>query len=142
MKKEINDLLTLSKYSKCFAINQHFAVKATYFDEFNINTNFSSREPVGMELQLVYTLPADIWLGRATTLMGRSYEELMKEIPEKMSEMLNNLAADLSNQFKNGWSLSGKVKHYNEYNGTELDKENALLDESELDLTEQERGRS
>lgn len=146
MKKEINDLLTLSRHNKRLALNQHFTLVATYFDEIGLNTNFSSAEPVKMELQLVYTQKGDKWFDRATTLKGRSYEELIEEIPDKMSEMLNDLAADLSKKFKNGYLL-GKVRsnYPIEYEDEKfyLDKVFADDEDEELDLTqEKNRGRS
>lgn len=146
MKNEINDLLTLSTHSKRLEINSHFAVVATYTDKLGINTNFSNNEPVNMDLQLVYTQKGDKWLDKATTLKGRSYEELMEEIPDKMSEMLNDLAANLSKQFKNGYLL-GKVRsnYPIEYEDEKfyLNKVFADDDGEELDLTqEQNRGRS
>ena len=142
MKKEINDLLTLSRHNKRLALNQHFTLVATYFDEIGLNINFSSAEPVKMELQLVYTQKGDKWLDRATTLKGRSYEELIEEIPDKMSEMLNDLAADLSKQFKNGYII-GKVRTDPIAEDEKFYLDKVFADDVELDLTdEQSRGRA
>lgn len=96
MKKEIENLLTAEKpwpASKELRINGAFTITS-------VSQNTGVAPPA---LTLTYTLTHDKFFGRSRPLLGRTFEELETEIPEKMNEILEENAKDLTRRFRNGY---------------------------------------
>lgn len=98
MKKEIENLLTAEKpwpASKELRINGAFTITSV-----SQNTGDKQTPPT---LTITYTLAHDEFFGRSRPLFGRTFEDLEMEIPEKMNEILEENAKDLTRRFRNGY---------------------------------------
>lgn len=115
MKKELTNLLTLADHSKRLKINGAFEVRADYVDKFGTNVEVSKNDPDRVILYLVYTLAHDKALFRSVKLEGKSHEELIKEIPVAVENILDGIKDDLLNSFRNGYLL-GNVSSASRWN--------------------------
>lgn len=108
MKKEINQMLTLGSKTKILKLNGAFTLETNYIDSDGFNVEVSNKEPVRINLTLVYNLSHDKCYRMSEEIKSRNCEDVISEISSTMEKMLNDITAQLVKNFNNGYLL-GKV---------------------------------
>lgn len=109
MKKQIKEMLTLSNKHKTLVINGAFILTANYIDNSGFNVELSGKEPSEIKLTLEYTLKHDKCFGRRCEITSRTTTEVIAEIADNMQKMLDEIAKELVNNFKNGYLLGDVI---------------------------------
>lgn len=105
MKKQLKNMLELSNKSKSLKINGMFTLRSHCIDSNGWACELSKKEPADVVLYLEYVQKHDKFFGRSYTIKSRTCDEIVKEINEKMTEMLSDIQERLISQLNHGYLL-------------------------------------